>query len=244
MPDNKRNLLPHLLKENILLVLAVPFILIMGLIVWRMGAMRQRILRNAALEEARTFTQSLESFRTLYTAQVVARVLPEGIIVTHDYRERKGAIPLPATLSRELGKHIGENLQGAQARLYSDYPFPWRIEEGRMDDFETQALRQLRENPEEPVFRFETFQGKMSLRYAKADLMRRSCIACHNSHPQSPKTDWKEGDVRGALEVVIPIEERRFESVKYVRETLFLLIMVSGFGAFVIYQIAAWARKR
>jgi class 3 adenylate cyclase len=30
-----------------------------------------------------------------------------------------------------------------------------------------------------------------------------ACVSCHNSHPESPKTDWKVGDVRGIQEVTI-----------------------------------------
>ena len=44
------------------------------------------------------------------------------------------------------------------------------------------------------------------LRFATADLMRPSCINCHNTHPETPKNDWKVGDVRGVLEVVQPID--------------------------------------
>jgi hypothetical protein len=44
------------------------------------------------------------------------------------------------------------------------------------------------------------------MRLAKADVMvSETCTTCHNSHPDSPKRDWKVGDVRGALAVSIPI---------------------------------------
>jgi class 3 adenylate cyclase len=33
--------------------------------------------------------------------------------------------------------------------------------------------------------------------------MEQPCVNCHNSHPESPKTDWKVGDVRGIQEVSI-----------------------------------------
>ncbi|MGI9515476.1 MAG: response regulator, partial [Pirellulaceae bacterium] len=33
-----------------------------------------------------------------------------------------------------------------------------------------------------------------------------SCVNCHNTHPQSPKTDWQENDVRGVLEVTLPLD--------------------------------------
>jgi hypothetical protein len=37
--------------------------------------------------------------------------------------------------------------------------------------------------------------------------METSCLACHN-HPdsQSPKKDWKEGDVVGVLKLVRPLD--------------------------------------
>jgi hypothetical protein len=46
------------------------------------------------------------------------------------------------------------------------------------------------------------------LRYAVADRMKPACVNCHNSHPASPRTDWKVGDVRGVLEIIRPLDER------------------------------------
>ena len=34
-------------------------------------------------------------------------------------------------------------------------------------------------------------------------IMAQACVACHNAHPESPKRDWKVGDVRGMQEVTI-----------------------------------------
>ena len=33
--------------------------------------------------------------------------------------------------------------------------------------------------------------------------MGAACVACHNSHPESPKRDWQVGDVRGIQEIAI-----------------------------------------
>ena len=45
------------------------------------------------------------------------------------------------------------------------------------------------------------------LRVAIADRMvAKVCVDCHNSHPQTPKNDWKIGDVRGVLELITPID--------------------------------------
>ena len=32
-------------------------------------------------------------------------------------------------------------------------------------------------------------------------MVAQGCVDCHNSHPQTPKTGWKLGDVRGVLKV-------------------------------------------
>ena len=61
----------------------------------------------------------------------------------------------------------------------------------------------LQHNPSTSFHRVEKVQGRPSLRYATADLMRPMCVNCHNTHPDSPKTDWKQG-TRGVLEVIFP----------------------------------------
>jgi adenylate cyclase len=37
--------------------------------------------------------------------------------------------------------------------------------------------------------------------------MQADCVSCHNNHPDSRKHDWKEGDVRGVLEIIRPLEK-------------------------------------
>ena len=64
-----------------------------------------------------------------------------------------------------------------------------------------------RKNPDEPYFCFETWRGRPSLRYATASRMRARCINCHNNHKDTPKDDWKEGDVRGVFEVIFPVDK-------------------------------------
>ena len=130
-----------------------------------------------------------------------------GIEVTHDYRKKFRAIPNPATYTIELAEEISKGETGSHIRLYSDYPFPDRQEEGGpRDAFEREALRALRQNPTVPFFRREILDKVPTFRYAEAIVMEPSCVACHNSHPDSPKTDWKTGDVRGVLEVIDPLD--------------------------------------
>ncbi len=67
-------------------------------------------------------------------------------------------------------------------------------------------LAQLRKQPTEPYYRFEEFQGRPSLRYATARRMQAACLECHNHDPNSTYHFWKEGDVRGVLEIIQPLD--------------------------------------
>lgn len=194
------------LRKNFIPVLVIVSVLGAGLAIHFMLRMRVKIIELTALKDAYIYIQSIETFHTLYTSKLVERVRPPGIDVSDDYAEKEGAIPLPIRLNMELGEHIGEQSKGATTRLYSDYPFPWREEGGPKDQFERVALFKLRRNPDEPYYEFVNYNGALSLRYAKADLMRPACVSCHNSHPRSPRRDWKAGDVRGVLEVILPMK--------------------------------------
>src|SRR5262249_18063914 len=64
------------------------------------------------------------------------------------------------------------------------------------------ALRTFRERPGQAVvYDFTQYEGQPVLRYVKAWVMKPNCLYCHNNLDDSPKKDWQEGDVRGALEI-------------------------------------------
>ena len=149
---------------------------------------------------------TLEEFRKLYSDEIVGRLISNGIEVAHDYKNKDHVLPLPATMTMELGERISKSRPGAHVRLYSQYPFPSRRDGGPRDDFERKAIAALERTPGQPFYRFEQFEGRPSLRYAVADRMQASCVQCHNSHPESPKRDWKVGDMRGVLEFIRPLD--------------------------------------
>ncbi len=219
-----------LLHQRTILVLALIFSVAIAVTLFHTARLGRNLIESSALGEAARLTLALAEFRTLYTSEVVVRAQQRGIEVTHDYATREGAIPLPATLSMLLGEQIGRAGSGATVRLFSNHPFPWRTNGGAQDDFEQQAIEQLQQNPAQPFFRFEEVSGKGVLRYATADLMRASCISCHNSHPDSPKTDWKVGDVRGVLEVTFPLEVAVAETRSGLRGLTLLLVTLGVMG--------------
>src|SRR5207302_3163790 len=53
---------------------------------------------------------------------------------------------------------------------------------------------------------FTEIDGRPVLRYAKGQLMQRTCVECHNGDKVSPKRDWREGDLAGALLINRPLD--------------------------------------
>jgi hypothetical protein len=173
---------------------------------WHFARLADHLVRSAALESAAQQADLLAEVNDSYS-EVAQRARVGGLRVTHDYAEHPAAIPLPATFAIELGQQISERGDsGVRVRLYSDMPFRSRRGGGPKDDFERDALGRLRANPAEPVYRFEHYQGRPALRFATARLMQQSCVDCHNTHPDSPKTDWQVGDVRGVVEIIRPLD--------------------------------------
>jgi hypothetical protein len=197
---------------------------------WHLMRLNERLVRSTALDGAAQQAETLECLNELYS-EAVDRATPKGkVLVTHDYVARKDSLPLPATLTIDLGRAISERSEtGMQVRLYSDYPWKFRKDRPPPDEFETDALKRLRANPEEPVYTFENYQGRPVLRYAVARRLRESCLGCHNKDKEnSPKLDWKVGEVRGVVEIIRPLDRDEARARAGLRETFILMGVVVG----------------
>jgi serine/threonine protein kinase len=204
------------------LLLAVSLSSAFGL--WELSRLSENLVRSSALESAAQQAEILDAVNKFYSDDIVERAKVKGVEATHDYAARQGTIPLPATFTIELGKHISERSEsGVQVRLYSDYPFRSRKDGGPKDEFERDALARLRESPGTPFFQFEEQQGRASLRYATAQLMQKTCVQCHNGHDDSTKKDWKEGEVAGVLEIIRPLDRDAARARDGLRLTLILM---------------------
>jgi len=195
----------------------------------------EQMVQQYASESAQAHAASVTQFRNFYTQELAPRAVEAGMQITHDYKSRANALPLPATLTIDLGHYLSKVDGGTQVRLYSDQPFPWRLQERKLDDFQRQALVHLERKPNEPFVREEMMNGTRVLRFAQADRMLPKCVACHNSYPGSPRTDWQVGDVRGALEVVLPVSQWQVASAGVLNRTFFVLLALLFCGFLVVW---------
>jgi hypothetical protein len=205
-----------------------------------------RLVRSSAAESAAQQAELLEE-ATREFSRNVERVERAHFSVNKTVPPTPGTVPLsiPATFLHDVGEELGQKGRtGVKVRQYSDYPFPWRTDGGPRDDFERAALLRLRESRgKETVYEFTEIDGQRVVRYAQARVMVRACVECHNTHPQSPCKDWREGDVRGVLEIIRPLEQDEARVGEALHLALLLSAVVSGllFGG---SMFVVWAGRR
>ena len=221
---------------RIISLLLIVFVVVVSAMLWHFSQLQSNLINSTALRTASLYSVALTQFRSLYTSEVVTKARELGIDVTHDYTSRKNAIPLPATLTIKLGEEIGKHASGANAQLYSPYPFPWRKNESESTSFEKDAWDFLTAHPDQVYSRFEKLGTETILRYATADIMRPQCVACHNSHPDTPKNNWKTGDMRGVLEISLPLGSIISQTEDNLRSTSITYFSI-GFGIVLVIGI-------
>ncbi|MBI4383353.1 MAG: DUF3365 domain-containing protein [Nitrospinae bacterium] len=194
---------------------------------------------NASVANAASTINQFKVLRGYYTEQVVAKVKAKGgFAISYDHA-KEDAIPLPATMVHELSGLLGKDKNGLRLKLYSAFPFPHR-KDRVLDDFARTAVDFLQRNPEKTFVRVEAVDGQESVRVAIADrLTAEACVNCHNSHPESPKKDWKLNDARGVLEVVSPIGTQ----VKDNERMLAVVIGITSFAALLVALLVAGVRR-
>lgn len=230
--SRSRAAIGQLVYKRIILAVTILFCVGVAVAMTNMSELSSTLIESQALQNATLYAQSIREARTLYSADVVNPLNSDKLInFTHDYNPTKTTVPVPATFLIELGKNITKKHPEVSVRLYSNHPFPWREKEGgAKDDFERQALTYLTQNPTKNFFRTEEFRGKPAFRYAEADPLTASCVNCHNTHPYSPKKDWKEGDVRGILEITQPLDIITQKTHGGLRNLFLLLVGLSVLG--------------
>jgi diguanylate cyclase (GGDEF)-like protein len=188
-----------------------------------------QLVEFQAQQYARVSVNTLNQSRALYSESVAQRLKPvKSVLMSPEYHNIPGAIPIPATFSIELSERLSDPANGSLFRLYSDYPFPnRRTTGGPQDQFEREALTYLRKNPTAAYYRKEKIGDQITFRYAEAVRMKPSCIECHNRLPSSPKKDWKVGDVRGVTTITQPLDSILLIVQSGLRSLYGILILVA-----------------
>lgn len=245
MDNQKRSIRNLSIKGKLI----VPIVLVLILSLVAVSYIIHYTVETYAVEQNTNYSKDLvkqyQTLRKYYTEQVVLKVKKQSEIkVSYDHYGKEDTIPLPATMIHNLSKMFLDEKNGIQLNLYSAYPFPNRSNRV-LDSFQKEAVEYLSKNPDERFSKQEVINGKTMLRVAIADTMNaQACVACHNSHPESPKKDWKLNDVRGVLETSTDMEQTYKSASTVVNRTVFIFIIVSALIIAIIIFISQWFNKR
>jgi len=147
----------------------------------------------------------LEADRTVYARHIVNRLQKKNIIYASENWWEENTLLLPAQFLLNASDLIKNMRLGLDYKLASLWPInPYN---GAANKFERIGLETVASQPFRPYI--GTLQvGKQS--YFQAiypDIaVTPACVTCHNSHPKSPKHDFKLHDVLGGIVVSIPTE--------------------------------------
>lgn len=147
----------------------------------------------------------LETDRTIYTRLIVNRLtLEEKVIKASEHWKDEKALVLPAQMFRagaEMVQEKGANFNYALLSLW-----PVNKQNSPKTEAEQAGLQYVIDNPGKNYYGEETLGGKKYFTAVYADVaVANACISCHNSHKDSPRTDFKMGDVMGGVVIRIPL---------------------------------------
>jgi Protein of unknown function (DUF3365) len=147
----------------------------------------------------------LAADRAVYAREVVERLQDqEGVIRASEHYKDDRALPLPAQMFR----------LGAEASRRSDAGFtyallsPWPInpQNAPRTEVEKAGLRRAAETGQSS-YAPESLGGEQYFTAVYPDTaVSEACVACHNAHRDSPRHDFKVGDVMGSVVIRIRVE--------------------------------------
>lgn len=155
----------------------------------------------------------IEADRTIYSEYIVDRLNKKRSLPATEHWEKEDTLPLPAqflSLSSQISRSQGI---GMNYRLTS----LWPINENNKPktDFAARGLQSILKQPDQPFNWVVQTEGQWYYQVIYPDFaVTESCVSCHNSHPKSPKNDFKVGDVMGGIIINIPLGKHGSKKAK------------------------------
>jgi len=153
----------------------------------------------------------MDSDRTIYTKKIVNRLVKkEKVIKASEHFEDDKALVLPAQMFRfgaELVTKRSEKLPDVNFTYSLQSLWPINKQNAPQTEAEKTGLKFIAENKGKNYYTTETLGGQKYFTAVYADTgVAPVCVACHNAHPDTPKKDFKLGDVMGGVVIRIPVE--------------------------------------
>jgi hypothetical protein len=142
--------------------------------------------------------------RHFYTIHIANRLRQERIVDVSENWRTTHSLPLPVQLIRETSEIAELTGPNVRYRLISQWPI--NKDNAAGTEFERQGLKEVQTRPNRPYSSTIASGGEQLFEAVYADIaVTAACVECHNSHPSSPKKDFKVGEVMGGLVISFPL---------------------------------------
>lgn len=143
--------------------------------------------------------------RTVYTKKVVNRLVKEDkVIKASEHWKDDQALPLPAQMFRFGAEMVAE--KGAPFSYSLQSLWPINKQNAPKTDAEKEGLQFIADNPGQNFYKEEELGGVKYFTAIYADpAVAPACVDCHNDHKDTPKSDFKIGDIMGGVVIRIPL---------------------------------------
>jgi hypothetical protein len=153
----------------------------------------------------------MDSDRSVYTKTIVNRLVKkEKVIKASEHFEDDKALALPAQMFRfgsEMAMKRAEKLDDVNFSYTLQSLWPINKQNAPKTKAEKEGLKYVADNKGKNYYTTETLGGQKYFTAIYADTgVAPVCVSCHNKHPDTPKKDFKLGDVMGGVVIRIPID--------------------------------------
>jgi signal transduction histidine kinase/CheY-like chemotaxis protein/HPt (histidine-containing phosphotransfer) domain-containing protein len=231
--------MPRGLTPGLIAILVIGTLVFASAVLFIEHRNSQRNEQKALEQIAEAYSNSIQTFRDFYNQVILGKLRGSGIEITHEYQNKEHAVPIPATLSLDLIQFLNARQVKVSMRLVSDYPFPAR-QNRVITDFDREATSQFLTTAKHSFSQMTEKENRTIYEYAVPVRLSENCVACHNSHPESPKRDWKIGDIRGVQ--VVSLQPDTFGSDS-LNQRASLIVAVLFFFAFTL-SVIFWLVQR
>ena len=146
----------------------------------------------------------MESDRAVYTKQVVNRLKDAGAIKASEHFVDDKALPLPAQMFRFGAETVASKSDAFSYSLQSLWPI--NKQNAPRTEVEKTGLQYIMDHPGENYYAEEKLGGRSYFTAVYPDVaVAPVCSGCHNEHKDSPRTDFKLGDVMGGVVIRVPL---------------------------------------
>lgn len=147
----------------------------------------------------------MEADRTVYTKLIVNRLQnDEKVIKASEHWKDDKALVLPAQMFRYGSERVAEKDLPFSYSLLSLWPVNSQNEP--TTEVEKTGLQYIADNPGENYYGEEELGGTQYFTAVYPDVaVAPACTTCHNEHKDSPRDDFKLGEVMGGVVIRIPI---------------------------------------